>query len=419
MAGGPGLSVGAPGVTPATTGAPSAAVAAGTGALGGAGGLTGAGVVAGPAAPVAAAGTSPDAARSDFLLALVGLAQAASAPAAVPKIQVSASKASKADDKTPDDKAAGAAGSTDAASLQAALAQLLAAANSQPPAPRLDAQSLVADPASGKASQGEKALTAISPAATAGAAAVAETDEPQTQGAGEQPANSKSNGQANATALALLDATAQTGGNAAGGGAGSAAGEEKSSLQEAIPVTAVTGQQTTGQFSLSPLLVATQLHSTTASSAAGASGAAGTPAQLQLSEPVGSNRWADELGTRLTVMAAQGDQSGSLRLSPEHLGPLQIEINVRDSTASVMFGAQHADTRAAIQDALPRLREMFAASGMVLGDAGVSREAPRQNSAASARPSTSSRSAVTGVTETVSLGSIGTIGHLGLLDTYA
>jgi flagellar hook-length control protein FliK len=85
----------------------------------------------------------------------------------------------------------------------------------------------------------------------------------------------------------------------------------------------------------------------------------------------------------------------------------------------VWFGAQHADTRAAIQDALPRLREMFAASGMQLADAGVSREAPRQNPAV-ADPRAAASAARDGAGEEgVDLRSIRAVRHAGLLDTYA
>jgi flagellar hook-length control protein FliK len=94
--------------------------------------------------------------------------------------------------------------------------------------------------------------------------------------------------------------------------------------------------------------------------------------------PVGSSQWADEIGTRLTMMTEQGKQAASLRMSPEHLGPLEIRIAIRDDQASVWFGAAHADTRAAIEHALPRLRELFESQGMSLADAGVYREAPRE-----------------------------------------
>lgn len=95
--------------------------------------------------------------------------------------------------------------------------------------------------------------------------------------------------------------------------------------------------------------------------------------------PVGTPEWADEIGSRLTLMTQKGEHTASLRLSPEHLGPLEIRIAMRDDQASVWFGAAHADTRAAIENALPRLRELFSATGMSLADAGVSREPPKQS----------------------------------------
>jgi flagellar hook-length control protein FliK len=100
--------------------------------------------------------------------------------------------------------------------------------------------------------------------------------------------------------------------------------------------------------------------------------------QRAVHSPVGSSQWADELGSRLTLMTEQGKQAASLRLSPEHLGPLEIRIAVTEDRASVWFGAAHADTRAAIEHALPRLREMFEAQGMSLADAGVYEQAPRE-----------------------------------------
>lgn len=115
-------------------------------------------------------------------------------------------------------------------------------------------------------------------------------------------------------------------------------------------------------------------------SVAAASGAlpAGDPGLRQL---VGSPRWAEELGSRLVMMSVRGQHEGSLSLAPEHLGPLEVRINMSQGSTHVWFGAQHADTRAALAEALPRLREMFAEAGLSLGQAGVSQEAPRREAA--------------------------------------
>jgi flagellar hook-length control protein FliK len=114
--------------------------------------------------------------------------------------------------------------------------------------------------------------------------------------------------------------------------------------------------------------------------------------------PVASPRWANEIGSRLMMMSVRGQQEGSLTLTPEHLGPLEVRISVNQDTTNVWFGAQHADTRAALTEALPRLREMFSASGLSLGQAGVSHEMPRQES----RGELAGATGQTGETEAVS-----------------
>lgn len=99
---------------------------------------------------------------------------------------------------------------------------------------------------------------------------------------------------------------------------------------------------------------------------------------ITLRESVGTARWADELGNRLVLMSVRGQMQGSLTLTPEHLGPMEVQISVNKDTANVWFGAQHADTRAALVDAMPRLRELLASSGLSLGQSGVSEQSPRE-----------------------------------------
>ena len=150
-------------------------------------------------------------------------------------------------------------------------------------------------------------------------------------------------------------------------------------------------------------------------------GAPGTidSSRMTLASPVGTSAWTDELGTKLTWMAHQGIESASLQLSPEHLGPLQVTISVRDGQASVWFGAAQPDTRTALQQSLPQLRQLFAGQGLTLVDAGVSRESPRdQGRQSGTRPATSvSDVAAVGLESTGTRTS--TTGGLGLLDTYA
>jgi flagellar hook-length control protein FliK len=146
--------------------------------------------------------------------------------------------------------------------------------------------------------------------------------------------------------------------------------------------------------------------------------AADSPAPQVLHSPVGTPRWADELGSRITLMSLRGQHEGSLNLTPEHLGPLEVRISVNQDTANVWFGSQHADTRAALADALPRLRELLADAGMTLGQANVSQQAPRQGARenAPARGTGPSLDA-SGVETTVAPAARRVA--LGLVDTYA
>lgn len=91
-----------------------------------------------------------------------------------------------------------------------------------------------------------------------------------------------------------------------------------------------------------------------------------------LHQQMGSQAWARELGAQVVFMAKDDLQTASLKLSPEHLGPVEVRIAVKDGEATVTFGATHADTRAALEQSLPRLREMLFAQGMNLTQADVS-----------------------------------------------
>ncbi len=95
-----------------------------------------------------------------------------------------------------------------------------------------------------------------------------------------------------------------------------------------------------------------------------------------LPSPVGTAQWTQEFAERVCWFVDRGAQHASIRLSPEQLGPVEVRMAIREGEASVWFAAAHPDTRAAIEQALPRLREMLAEMGLTLADAGVFHQAP-------------------------------------------
>lgn len=139
----------------------------------------------------------------------------------------------------------------------------------------------------------------------------------------------------------------------------------------------------------------------------------------RVSSPVGTAAFNEEVGGKVTWMASQRLQSASLQISPEHMGPVEVRISMQDGATSVAFSANHADTRAALEQALPKLREMFATQGLTLSDASVSQQSPRGQSQ---KQAVAAISAIGGSsTDDASTSSIAAVSSArpGLLDTYA
>jgi flagellar hook-length control protein FliK len=100
-------------------------------------------------------------------------------------------------------------------------------------------------------------------------------------------------------------------------------------------------------------------------------------AQLAVNTPITQDGWGREFNQQITWLATQHQQSAELHLNPPHLGPLDVVLNVNGDQATALFTSPHSAVRDAVAQALPRLREMMAESGIMLGNATVSDQAPR------------------------------------------
>jgi flagellar hook-length control protein FliK len=128
--------------------------------------------------------------------------------------------------------------------------------------------------------------------------------------------------------------------------------------------------------------------------------------------PMSDPSWPQALAAQVHWMAGSQVQSATLRLSPEHLGPILVRIDLQQSQINVNFSAAHADTRAALTDAVPRLREMLAAGGLNLGQANVQQEGAGSGSHTPVVPGTWDAA------ETVDPVAVGSSRALGLVDEY-
>jgi flagellar hook-length control protein FliK len=156
---------------------------------------------------------------------------------------------------------------------------------------------------------------------------------------------------------------------------------------------------------------------------------AAAAAEETLSARVGTEAWEKQVGQKVVYMVGSEEQTASLTLNPPDLGPLQVVLSVTNDQASVTFSANQEEVRQALEDALPRLREMMSESGIALGNATVNAGMPdgRQAQEQSARQSrgfgngrgrgdngnTDDDAAARPVARTVALG------DRGMVDTFA
>lgn len=88
--------------------------------------------------------------------------------------------------------------------------------------------------------------------------------------------------------------------------------------------------------------------------------------------PVDNPAWAEDVGQKLVWTAHQDSGKASLVLTPPSLGRVEVSLNVNGDQATATFVAASHAARDALNDSMPRLREVLAQAGIHLGQADVS-----------------------------------------------
>jgi|GEM_PF-1488699 len=100
--------------------------------------------------------------------------------------------------------------------------------------------------------------------------------------------------------------------------------------------------------------------------------------QVTIATPLHQPQWADDFSQKVTWIATQRSQSAELHLNPAQLGPLEVSLKLNGDQATLQFTSAHAAVREAIEQSIPRLRDMLADSGISLGNTTVSDQASRE-----------------------------------------
>ena len=101
---------------------------------------------------------------------------------------------------------------------------------------------------------------------------------------------------------------------------------------------------------------------------------------IHVEQRVGSAHWNQDFVSQVNLLVSHREPQAEIRVNPPQLGPVEVRIGLDGNQVSVTFTAAQPETRAAIENALPQLREMFADNGIALGNASVSAESSQQQS---------------------------------------
>lgn len=105
------------------------------------------------------------------------------------------------------------------------------------------------------------------------------------------------------------------------------------------------------------------------------------PLGLQaISHPLRHPQWGQALGQRVVYMSNNQVQEAKITLNPEKLGPVQVKLQLdKEQQVHVSMVAQHTTTKEAMEQALPKLKEMLESAGIQYASIDVMDERSQQS----------------------------------------
>lgn len=358
-------------------------------------------------------------------------ASTSAADAAATKTDAKATK----DDTDGDDKN-GAAGSPDAAQTAwvAGLPTMLGAAIQPAVADNAAAQALPAGLRTATALAAQPAATGATPAVAADGTAAAMPNVPVTalppQAAAD--ASQAASGAAAATATAptnVATTLAQSAAQAPSQTDTASVGKAASAVLAAIAPALVQPQQAgdTGKNADGIDLAALGLVSTGTQPAQATlqPATAVFPPTLPTAD-LEAGQFDQAIGARLTWMADQKIGHAHIKVSPEGMGQIEVQMKLDGSRVHADFNASQPEVRHALESSLPRLREMLDQQGFQLAQANVGNgqqqfsDARRSSAESTGQEGASAQAGIAGNGSGAGSATVQLPAHgLGLLDAYA
>lgn len=145
---------------------------------------------------------------------------------------------------------------------------------------------------------------------------------------------------------------------------------------DVTPTVSQTAKTSDGPANTTPLIQSTPLHmmptgsSQSIATSSSATATSGTSMTGGINAPLGSDQWQQALTKQSLRISHSGGGHARLTLHPPSLGTLHVSLQLGNQS-QIHFASPHADVRAAVNSALPQLKEAFADAGIDLGQTSV------------------------------------------------
>lgn len=103
-----------------------------------------------------------------------------------------------------------------------------------------------------------------------------------------------------------------------------------------------------------------------------------TRTELVVPNRVGSEGWSEAMAGRISLLVNQRISAARIHINPPELGPIEVRVNLNNDQASVQFTSQSAQVRDALEQSIPRLRDMLESAGFSLADSDVNDQGGRE-----------------------------------------
>ncbi|CAD1791539.1 flagellar protein [Xanthomonas arboricola pv. juglandis] len=94
---------------------------------------------------------------------------------------------------------------------------------------------------------------------------------------------------------------------------------------------------------------------------------------------MGSDSFDDAIGARMSWLADQKIGHAHIKVTPNEMGPVEVRLHLDGDKVNASFSSANADVRQALEQSLPRLREMLGQNGFQLGQADVGQQQQSQS----------------------------------------